>query len=944
MSKLVIFKIGEGSFDQGFAVTLQIGEEGAPPAIQVGGRLPPLGSLAQTYEQWRSVYYHLGQMRWGMRITVPPVQITNLSNSQTCETFVHSLQQEIQQWFNQPSMVDLQLEMLDRIPADEPTRIILQTHDRQLQKLPWHHWKFFDRRPLAELALYSNCRAIAAPLQGPVRILAVFGHPEGLDLQADWQALQQLPHSQITCLEQPSLQTLHDHLWKPAWDILFFAGHSISSADGHRGEIHLQTPEALPLEHLQYALQAAVQHGLKLAFFNSCDGLGLTSVLEAAQVPQAIVMREPVPDPVAQKFLRYFLEEFVTGSSLDLSVRKARQQLHWMEAEFPCASWLPIICQNPAMPPLRWPQTIHPPEPKMTTSLLSPNPTFSTRNPSAHCINPDCPHPAPQRWQDLVCPHCGTSLRLQDRYIPVQRLETGRYLEVFRVYDLRSKTEQLLHILTTDHPQAIAQFEQETQALCQIRDRSLPRVGKPGSFMIELTRPQRLIPGRVLEQIEGQSLEAVIAAHPKGCPPSWVFSWLKQALQSLQKLHGQSVIHSHLTPAQLILRQGSGELAIAGFAKGDRYPGKTRSHSSALALSLSYRSPEQITQGETQPRTDFYALGMIAIHLLTGRHPQEFRDTETGIFHWRKALRIDRTWADLIDQMIHTDPRQRPKTAASLLCHLDTLPSPKSKIQPTQLSTASTRSPSHSPARSSSARPTSKSHNSLTPPLMADLPSVVRLGQRAIAGGIDRMDHLMAQIPQILYASALGGFGSGLAGLFGFFLLFLSPLPKLFPTGIDRLPMTPGLFIFAIAGWGTHFALSGLDFWQPRSRLWLTLLLLGLGYGGLAPALIPLGSRLAWLGLSAIAAVTIALSLGIRRSNLWQLGITLVGTLVVAGFWYRSLVWHPGFQSYLTVTLRPNAFLPVPVDCLPTVGLLAGLGAIVSFWLSTSYLLFTLEK
>ena len=64
-----------------------------------------------------------------------------------------------------------------------------------------------------------------------------------------------------------------------------------------------------------------------------------------------IVMREPVPDRVAQEFLKYFLQAFARGDTLYLSVREARERLQGLENQFPCATWLPVICQNPAEEP-----------------------------------------------------------------------------------------------------------------------------------------------------------------------------------------------------------------------------------------------------------------------------------------------------------------------------------------------------------------------------------------------------------------------------------------------------------------------------------------------------------------------------------------------------------------------------------------------------------------
>ncbi len=93
---------------------------------------------------------------------------------------------------------------------------------------------------------------------------------------------------------------------------------------------------------------------MKLAIFNSCDGLGLAYDLADLQLTQTIVMREPVPDRVAQDFLKHFLTGFSQGKSLYVAVREAREKLQSLEGDFPCATWLPVICQNPAEVPSRW--------------------------------------------------------------------------------------------------------------------------------------------------------------------------------------------------------------------------------------------------------------------------------------------------------------------------------------------------------------------------------------------------------------------------------------------------------------------------------------------------------------------------------------------------------------------------------------------------------------
>ncbi|MEH2084313.1 MAG: CHASE2 domain-containing protein [Nostoc sp.] len=65
-------------------------------------------------------------------------------------------------------------------------------------------------------------------------------------------------------------------------------------------------------------------------------------------------MREPVPDKVAQKFLKHFLEVFSAGQSIYAAVRTARQRLKGIEKEYPGASWLPVISEHHAVVPMTW--------------------------------------------------------------------------------------------------------------------------------------------------------------------------------------------------------------------------------------------------------------------------------------------------------------------------------------------------------------------------------------------------------------------------------------------------------------------------------------------------------------------------------------------------------------------------------------------------------------
>lgn len=352
-AKVVRLQTIAGSPDRGFRVIVEIAHEGQQAFFQGTGEFPPIDTLLKPYSTWRQSYYSLGSSTWdwNSRILIGD-QITNVSSSQDVFEAGIAFENAFQAWLEHRGVVNILDQIVDHISLHESVRVILKTDSRDLQRLPWHLWKLFERRSLAEFVLAAPYMQTAAePLRSPLRILAVLGLCNQLNVTQDWQSLRaQLPDATIETLKNPTLAQLTTTLWEGPWDILFFAGHSASRKVG--GEIYLGDT-AIPLERLQDALTGAVRRGLKLAIFNSCDGLGLAEDLAVAKVPNVIVMREPVPDDVAQDFLEYFLQAFGRGDSFHLAVRHARDRLksHEETQRYPQATWLPVIFQTPSARP-----------------------------------------------------------------------------------------------------------------------------------------------------------------------------------------------------------------------------------------------------------------------------------------------------------------------------------------------------------------------------------------------------------------------------------------------------------------------------------------------------------------------------------------------------------------------------------------------------------------
>jgi CHASE2 domain-containing sensor protein len=365
MSKLVVLEIGEGDLEErGFAVTLKIAADGRSFYEQFIGSLPPDRHLQQAYENWQSSYRLLASTT---RIYDDSDNSNNaeikivggLNRVDECRAAEAELKRSLNKWLESSSFADIKEKFLLKTDTQEEIIFLLQTDNKLLRGLPWNIWDLFTNNyKNAEIALSARTYSISASRakikKRKIKILAILGNSKGINIAEDERTLKQhFPDDRIEILRKPSRAEFSEKLRESNWDILFFAGHS-SQIDIERGLIEINETEGVSPNDIKKALEIAIANGLFLAIFNSCDGLGLAAELASLNIPQTIVMREVIPDRIAQEFFKYFLKAFASGQPSYLAVREARERLQGLEGEYPCASWLPVIFQNPACQLLNW--------------------------------------------------------------------------------------------------------------------------------------------------------------------------------------------------------------------------------------------------------------------------------------------------------------------------------------------------------------------------------------------------------------------------------------------------------------------------------------------------------------------------------------------------------------------------------------------------------------
>ncbi|MEL6440072.1 MAG: tetratricopeptide repeat protein [Cyanobacteria bacterium J06621_8] len=128
------------------------------------------------------------------------------------------------------------------------------------------------------------------------------------------------------------------------------------------------------------------------------------------------------------------------------------------------------------------------------------------------------------------------------------------------------------------------------------------------------------------------------------------------AANALSKFHRHQVIHGNIKPGSLIRRSGDAKISLVDF-------GLIRDVINLQPTSQGgYVAPEQIADRATYT-SDIYALGMSAIHLLTGTSPQNLdKNPRTGELLWHRKGRISPGLAKIIDKMVCLDKNRRYQT------------------------------------------------------------------------------------------------------------------------------------------------------------------------------------------------------------------------------------------------------------------------------------------
>jgi WD40 repeat protein/serine/threonine protein kinase len=265
---------------------------------------------------------------------------------------------------------------------------------------------------------------------------------------------------------------------------------------------------------------------------------------------------------------------------------------------------------------------------------------------------------------------------LDGRYQIIEVIETGEFGQTYLAKDIRRPGEPQCFVKHLRPGTSEPKLINTTRRLFQKEAEVLEKLGQhdqiPQLFAYFEENEEFFL---VESFVAGHSLSTEIVPG-KPLTEERVIPLLKELLEILVFVHGQGVIHRDIKPANLIRRYSDNKLVLIDFGSVKEIHIAQRQAPVTVRIgTLEYMPIEQF-QYNPQLNSDIYALGMIGVQAMTGLPAydlpklRDLKNSNKGEIIWRHLAVCSQGLADVLDNMVRYDFRERYQSAAEALADL----------------------------------------------------------------------------------------------------------------------------------------------------------------------------------------------------------------------------------------------------------------------------------
>jgi len=262
--------------------------------------------------------------------------------------------------------------------------------------------------------------------------------------------------------------------------------------------------------------------------------------------------------------------------------------------------------------------------------------------------------------------------RLVDkRYLIERRVARGGMATVYEATDQRLERPVAIKIM---HPH-LAEDGDFTKRFIQ-EARQAARLAHPNIVNVFDQGQDGPITFIVMEYLPGITLRELLQDFG-ALTPAQTVDIVRAVLQGLDAAHTAGIVHRDLKPENVLLAD-DGRIKIADFGLARASTHNTAT-SQALLGTIAYLSPELISRGEADLRSDIYALGIMIFEMLTGAQPYQGDQAVTIAYQHQNDIvpppssknpAIPALFDELVDWCTRRSADERPPHARAVLEHL----------------------------------------------------------------------------------------------------------------------------------------------------------------------------------------------------------------------------------------------------------------------------------
>ena len=260
---------------------------------------------------------------------------------------------------------------------------------------------------------------------------------------------------------------------------------------------------------------------------------------------------------------------------------------------------------------------------------------------------------------------------MDKRYLIERRVARGGMATVYEATDQRLERPVAIKIM---HPH-LAEDGDFTKRFIQ-EARQAARLAHPNIVNVFDQGQDGPITFIVMEYLPGITLRELLQDFG-ALTPAQTVDIVRAVLQGLDAAHTAGIVHRDLKPENVLLAD-DGRIKIADFGLARASTHNTAT-SQALLGTIAYLSPELISRGEADLRSDIYALGIMMFEMLTGAQPYQGDQAVTIAYQHQndivpspssKIPAIPALFDELVDWCTRRSADERPPHARAVLEHL----------------------------------------------------------------------------------------------------------------------------------------------------------------------------------------------------------------------------------------------------------------------------------